>query len=108
MRGTDSASTHSAADVARLVNPQKNQAFSNIEFEMVDSTNHNPATGLTVTGQRSIDGGSYTTVSGTIAQVGSGTYQFDAAAADTNGAIGTWKFSASGADDTFVHFKTAA
>lgn len=99
---------YSEAAIARLVNPQKNVAFSNIEFEMYDSTNHNPSTGLTVTGERSIDGGAYAAVSGTIAEVSDGTYQFDAAAADVNGDMITFKMTASGADDTFIHVKTAA
>lgn len=94
--------------VARLVNPQVNTAFSNITFEMYDSTNHNPNTGLTVTGERSLDGAAYAGVEGTIAEISDGTYQFDAAAGDMNGALVVFRFSSSGADDTFVHVKTAA
>jgi len=101
-------SSHAAADVARLVNPQTNIAFSDIPFEMYDSVNHNPNAGLTVTGERSIDGGAYAAVSGAIAEVGNGTYQFDALAADMNGALITFRFSSAGADDTFVHVKTAS
>lgn len=96
------------AAIARRVNPQVNTALPNVTFEMYDSTNHNPATGLTVTGERSLDGGAYGAVSGSIAEISDGTYQFDADAADINGALVVWKFSASGADDTFVHVKTAA
>lgn len=94
--------------VARLVNPQKNVAFSNITFEMYDGTNHNPAAGKTVTGEVSIDGGAYAAVAGTIAEISDGTYQIDAAKADMNGDLIVFKFSASQADDTFVHVKTAA
>ena len=49
-------------------------------------TNHNPATGLTVTATRSIDGAAF--ASGTIAnmtEVASGLYQCDLAAGDLNG-----------------------
>lgn len=110
--GTTSSITQSAAftraEVARLINPQKNTAFSNLEFEMFDSTNHNPTTGLTVTGEVSLDGGAYVAVSGSIAEVGNGTYQFDAAAGDMNGDFITFRFTASATDDTFVHVKTAA
>jgi hypothetical protein len=94
--------------VARLINPQKNLAFSNITFEMYDSTNHNPSTGLTVTGERSIDGGAFAAVSGAIAEISDGTYQFDAVAADMNGDLIVFRFSAASTDDTFVHVKTAA
>jgi hypothetical protein len=74
---------------------------------MVLTSDHvTPATGLTVTGQRSVDGGAFATVTGTIAEVSNGIYQFDAVAADTNGDFITWRFSSATADDTFVSFKT--
>ena len=88
--------------------PQQNQAFSDLEFLMVDSTDKDPATGLTVTGERSIDGGSFAAVTGTIAEVGNGIYQFDASAADMNGTVITFRFSSTGADDTFLTIKTRA
>jgi len=94
---------------ARLatIAPVKNSAYSNFEFEMVLASDHvTPATGLSVTGQRSIDGGAFATVSGTITEVSNGIYQFDALAADTNGTVITWRFSAATADDTFVTFQT--
>lgn len=106
MRGTDSASTHAAATVARLVIPQQNVAFSDITFEMYDSTTHNPASGLTVTGTRSLDGGAYGAVTGTIAEIASGTYQLDASQADMNGAMIVFRFASATADETFVHVKT--
>ena len=87
--------------------PEKNKALSNIEFLMVDSTDFaTPETGLTVTGTRSIDGGSFASVSGTIAEVGNGIYQFDAVAADMNGGIITFRFSATGAADMFITIRT--
>lgn len=106
--GASELATDAVAEIARAINPQVNTAFSNITFEMYDSTNHNPSAGLTVTGEVSLDGGAYSAVSGTIAEISDGTYQFDADAADMNAALLTLRFSASGADDTFVHIKTAA
>jgi len=86
---------------------KKNATFSNFEFLMVLTSDHvTPATGLTVTGQRSIDGAAFASVSGAIAEVSNGIYQFDALAADTNGDVITWRFSSGTADDTFVTFKT--
>lgn len=88
---------------------KKNTNFSNFEFLMVLTSDHvTPATGLTVTGQRSINGGAFTGVAGTIAEVSNGIYQFDALAADTNGDVITWRFSSATADDAFVTFKTVA
>lgn len=85
----------------------KNSAFSNFEFLMVlSSDGQTPATGLTVTGQRSVDGGAFVSVSGTIAEVSNGIYQFDALAADTNGDVITWRFSSATALDRFVTIKT--
>jgi hypothetical protein len=86
---------------------KKNTTYSNFTFEMVlDSDHITPATGLTVTGQRSIDGGAYANVAGTISEIGNGSYKFDALAADTNGDNIIWRFSSATADDTKVHFKT--
>ena len=86
---------------------QKNVALSNFEFLMVDETDFaTPETGLTVSGQRSIDGAAFAAVTGAIAEVGNGVYQFDAAQADTNGDFITWRFTATGAAATVVSFKT--
>ena len=88
---------------------EKNAACPNIEFLMVDSTDFaTPETGLTVSGQRSIDGGAFASVSGSIAEVSNGVYQFDALAADTNGDIITYRFYADGAADTFMTIKTTS
>ena len=87
---------------------QKNTAFNNLEFLMVLASDHvTPATGLTVTGQRSIDGGAFGAVSGVIAEVSNGIYQIDLLAADTNGAVITYRFSSGTADDTFITVTTA-
>ncbi len=81
----------------------KNAIFNNFPFQMVLTSDHvTPATGLTVTGQRSIDAGAYANVAGTIAEISNGTYQIDLTAADTNGDTITYKFSSATADDTFI------
>jgi len=85
----------------------KNEVFSNFEFLMVlSSDDKSPAPGLTVTGQRSVDGGSFIAVSGTITEVSNGLYKFDGLAADTNGDVITWRFSSATANDRWVTFKT--
>ena len=74
---------------------------------MIDSTDDiTPKTGLTVTGQRSLDGGAFASVSGTITELSNGVYVFDALAADTNGDTGMWRFSSAGANDRFFFFKS--
>ncbi len=86
---------------------RKNQALANFPFLMTDSTNHNPATGLTVTGTRSIDGAAFS--SGTIAnmtEVANGVYQCDLGAGDLNGDTIALRFTASGADDLIITIVT--
>lgn len=93
----------SSGRVAVQAGIRKNTALANFPFLMTDSTNHNPATGLTVTGTRSIDGGSFG--AGTIAnmtEVASGVYQCDLGAGDLNGDTIILRFTASGADDLLI------
>lgn len=108
----DTVSTAVVTTIPGLIDDigiKKNTDFSNFEFLMVLTSDHvTPATGLTVTGQRSIDGGAFAAVSGTISEVSNGIYQFDALAADTNGDVITWRFSSVTADDAFYTFKTVA
>lgn len=84
---------------------KKNQALSNYHFLMTDSTNHNPATGKTVTVTRLIDGGSFGagTLS-SVTEVSNGLYRVDFAAADLNGNVVTLRATATGCDDLFVTF----
>lgn len=79
----------------------KNTALPAFEFLMVD-TGDNPAVGLTVTSQRSIDGGAFASCANSASELGSGIYKIDLAAADMNGGIITLKFSATGADTRFL------
>lgn len=93
----------SSGRVALQAGIRKNQALANFPFLMTDSTNHNPATGLTVTGTRSIDGAAF--AAGTIAnmtEVGNGVYQCDLGAGDLNGETVALRFTATAADDLVV------
>lgn len=90
-------------------NIKKNQALAAFEFLMTDSTNHNPATGLTVSVTRSIDGGAFGAGTlGTVTAVSSGIYQVDFGAGDLNGKVITLRATATGADDTFITIITDA
>ena len=87
---------------------KKNAIFNNLEFLMVDSTDHvTPKTGLVVTGTKSIDGAAFAAVTGAIAEVANGIYQIDLSAADTNGDVVTYRFTGAAADDTFVTIITS-
>lgn len=106
----------SAADKIRdAILPLQNAPLSNIEFLFVAASDHvTPVTGATgIAGSRSIDGGAFVAVSGSIAEVANGIYQFDAVAADMNGGIITFRFLATGGtpgapDDTFLTIVTGA
>ncbi len=89
-------------------NIKKNQALSNIDFVMTDSTNHNPTTGLTVSILRAIDSGAFAAGGlSAVTEVSNGHYRFDAAQADMNGNVITFKATATGADDkSFTIFTT--
>ncbi len=103
----DALATDAVNEIAAAIGPQQNQAFSDLTFLMVDETDgKTPETGLSPTGERSINGAAFVAVSGTIAEVSDGIYQFDALAADMNGAMVIFRFSATGALDTFVTIKT--
>jgi len=108
---TDATGDNVAVDVvavkADTVIPEKNTAFSNIYVLMVDSIDHvTPKTGLTLTVQRSLDGAAFGAATGTAAEISNGMYQFDATAADMNGDTITFRFSGTGADDTFLTIVT--
>jgi hypothetical protein len=89
-----------------LSNPaglKTNTAFTNFEFLMVDSSDHvSPKTGLTVTATRSIDGAAFASCANAVSEVSSGVYKIDLAAADLNGTCITFKFTATGADQTTI------
>jgi hypothetical protein len=86
---------------------QKNTALNNFEFLMVDSTDGKTAkTGLTVSAQRSIDGGAFAACANAVTEVGSGIYKINLATTDLNGDVITLRFSGTAALDRFVTIKT--
>ena len=107
--------TDAVNEIARAILPQINTAYSDIEFLFVAASDHvtpvTAASGTAVT--RSIDGGAFGAGTGTLAEVGNGIYQYDASAADMNGAIITFRFTGTGGtpgapDDRFLTIVTAA
>ncbi|HNI20678.1 MAG TPA: hypothetical protein PLS35_18300 [Nitrospira sp.] len=88
------------------INPLKGVALNNFEFVMYDSTNHAPATGLTVTAQRSIDGGAYAACANAVSEVSAGTYKISLASTDMAGNVIKLKFTATGADQQDITLVT--
>ncbi len=87
--------------------PVKNAALNNIPFYMVDSTDHiTPETGLSITAQVSLDGAALGAAAGTVTEIGNGLYHLDAAAADMNGDLVVFRFTATGADPALISIKT--
>jgi len=85
-------------------NLKQNTSFTYL-FLMTLLGTTNPATGITVTGQRTFGGSGFSPVSGTIAEVGggglgSGWYVFSGAAADSNSATAGFKMTGAGCNDT--------
>lgn len=78
---------------------KRNQALAKYKFLMTDSTNHNPATGLTVSVARQIDAATTFTAVGTATETANGWYHIDLSAADMNGGVIALRCTASGADD---------
>lgn len=84
---------------------KKNQALSNYQFLMTDSTTHNPVTGKTVTVTRLIDNGAFAAGTiGAVTEISNGLYRVDVAAADLNGNVVTLRATGAGCDDLFVTF----
>lgn len=81
---------------------KKNVALNNFEFAMFDSTDHTPKAGLTVTAERSIDGGALSACANSPAEISGGAYKINLADTDLNGNVVLLKFSATGADAEFI------
>jgi hypothetical protein len=88
--------------------PFKVNQAAGFEFAMVQSSDH--ATGYTggsVSGVRSIAGGSESAISGTVTQIAStNRYYFSGLAADFNGTSVGFVFSATGADNVVINVNT--
>jgi hypothetical protein len=98
--GTGQVSLSSGA-IKTQTNTKTNTALNNFEFVMVDSSGV-PATGLTVTATRSIDGGAVSSCANSVNEVSNGIYKIDLATTDLNGAVITLRFTASGAQDRLI------
>lgn len=90
---------------------KKNTAFNNFEFVMRLTSDHfTAAPGKTVSGTRSIDGGTPAATTNSVTEVtsGQGLYKINLSAADLNGDSISFRFSAATCDDTFLTIVTEA
>ena len=81
----------------------KGEPIPNFTFVMVSSSDGvTPMTGLTVTGSRSLNGGTFESIENSVAEIGSGLYRVDLDEADTDADMIMLRFTASGAVDRYV------
>lgn len=95
------ATVDSANSVKIQAPIKKNSALSNFPFQMTD-TSGALLTGLTITSQVSIDGGSFGATVNTATEVAYGWYVINLVAADMNGNVIKLRFSSGSAADTDV------
>lgn len=99
--------TGTVASVVGRIGIKKNTALANFMFLMTDSTTNAPKTGLTVTAQRSLDGGAFAALATpTVTEVANGWYKCALAAADTNGDTWAFKATATGANQANISLAT--
>ena len=85
----------------------KNTELQNFPFLMVESSdNVTPATGLTVTATRAIDGGAFAACANSVTEISSGWYKITLSAADLNGGTIALRFAATAANDRNVTIVT--
>lgn len=96
----------SVASLAGSAGIKKNTAKAAFMFAMTDSTNHLPATGLTVTATRSLDGAAFASCANAVTEVSAGWYKISLATTDLNGDTVALKFTATGADQLNISIVT--
>lgn len=93
--------------VPSQITVKKNVLLNGFTFPMFSATAPNSlASGLSVTSQRSIDGGTIASTANAVTAVGSGIYSINLAASDLNGNTITFIFTATGALDSAVTIET--
>jgi hypothetical protein len=94
-------------DLQTAIGLKRNTAFTALPFVMLDSTNHLPVAGKTVTVSRKIDAGAFGAGGlSAVTDAGSGLYTVNGVAGDLNGTFVTLKATATGCDDTLLTIVT--
>jgi hypothetical protein len=87
----------------------KNVAFPNFAFTLYSNQDHvTPATGLSVSGYISQDGGAFADLTNAVSAIGSGIYKVNLEQTEMNADVVVIRFTATGADDRIVIIKTDA
>lgn len=82
---------------------KKNTAFADFPFKMVLASDHlTPATGLTITATRSIDGGAFASCANSATEISGGWYKLSFASTDLNGNVIAFRFTEATADTTEI------
>jgi len=84
---------------------QKGVAVTGFQFLMVDVSN-NPATGLTVSGTISKDGGSFNAIVGSVTEIANGMYKINLSESEMDADMLTLRFTASGGKDRLITLTT--
>lgn len=84
---------------------KKNQSLTGFTFPMF-TTLGNPATGVTVTGQVSLNGGALGALTNAVSEISAGLYTVNIAAADCNANWVCWLFTGTGCQNTVFSFAT--
>jgi hypothetical protein len=85
---------------------RKNTAYT-FPFKMLDSADLKTGKiGVSVTSQRSLDGGAFSSASGSVSEISNGWYKFTGAAADFNGDNVLFRFTGTDCQPTEMMFVT--
>lgn len=88
---------------------RRNVAFNDFSFVMRSASDHvTPLPGLTITAQRSINGGAFAACANAASAIANGAYKINLANTDLNGVIVIFRFTATGADPTLITVIPAA
>lgn len=87
---------------------RKNTAGQNLTFCLVNSSTGTAVTGASVTARRSIDGAAQAAAGGSVSELGNGQYNFAPSAADTNGDLIGYLFTATSAIPVNLAVRTTA
>ncbi len=100
--GTGTGQVVLSSGLVAVTSSIKKNSASRITFVMTDSTTHAPKTGVTVTAQRSLDGGALAGCANSVSEIGSGLYTLVLAAADTNADELCYRFTGTSSDDLII------
>ena len=92
----------SGGNIAITSNVKTNVLSNGFSFVMLNSTTGNPQPGLTVSGQRAIDGGAFASTINAPTEISGGSYTINLTSADVNGRHVMLLFTAIGANPQFL------